>query len=101
MLERAHRNRRGYAADRSRSAILAELERLCTRRRGYPAGQHAGRGSEGAVERCSHGDGAFRSRVPAELRLENVRAYAETGVDFISVGALTHSAPAVDMQLAT
>jgi len=28
-----------------------------------------------------------------------VRAYAETGVDFISVGALTHSAVAVDMGL--
>ncbi len=27
----------------------------------------------------------------------NIRAYAETGVDRISVGALTHSAPAVDI----
>ena len=33
------------------------------------------------------------------IALENVRAYAETGVDFISVGQLTHSAPAVDMSL--
>jgi nicotinate-nucleotide pyrophosphorylase (carboxylating) len=33
------------------------------------------------------------------INLENVRAYAETGVDFISVGALTHSASAVDMSL--
>ena len=31
--------------------------------------------------------------------LQNVRAIAETGVDFISVGALTHSAPALDMSL--
>jgi nicotinate-nucleotide pyrophosphorylase (carboxylating) len=31
--------------------------------------------------------------------LENVRAYAETGVDFISVGALTHSSIAVDMSM--
>ena len=31
--------------------------------------------------------------------LDNVRAIAETGVDFISVGALTHSAPALDMSL--
>jgi nicotinate-nucleotide pyrophosphorylase (carboxylating) len=31
--------------------------------------------------------------------LERVRAMAETGVDFISVGALTHSAPAVDLSL--
>ena len=33
------------------------------------------------------------------ITLENIRAVAETGVDFISVGALTHSAPAVDLSL--
>ncbi len=33
------------------------------------------------------------------VRLETVRAIAETGVDFISVGALTHSAPAADFSL--
>ncbi len=31
--------------------------------------------------------------------LENIRAYAETGVDFISVGALTHSARAADISM--
>jgi nicotinate-nucleotide pyrophosphorylase (carboxylating) len=31
--------------------------------------------------------------------LDNIRAYAETGVDFISVGALTHSARAVDISM--
>jgi len=31
--------------------------------------------------------------------LKNVRAMAETGVDVISVGALTHSAPAADLSL--
>jgi len=31
------------------------------------------------------------------ITLENVRAVAETGVDFISVGRLTHSAPALDI----
>ena len=46
-------------------------------------------------------------RRPAHIRLEasggvtlqTVRAIAETGVDFISVGALTHSAPAADFSL--
>jgi nicotinate-nucleotide pyrophosphorylase (carboxylating) len=42
-------------------------------------------------------------RVPVEVsggvRLENVRAYAEAGCDFIAVGALTHSAPAADISL--
>jgi len=33
------------------------------------------------------------------VTLENVRAIAETGVDFISVGRLTHSAPALDISL--
>lgn len=44
-----------------------------------------------------------RGRVPVEasggIRLDNVRAYAEAGVDFIAVGALTHSAPAADISL--
>ncbi|MEO8051980.1 MAG: carboxylating nicotinate-nucleotide diphosphorylase [Acidobacteriota bacterium] len=31
------------------------------------------------------------------ITLETVRAYAESGADFISIGALTHSAPAVDI----
>jgi nicotinate-nucleotide pyrophosphorylase (carboxylating) len=31
--------------------------------------------------------------------LDNIRAYAETGVDFISVGALTHSARAADISM--
>ena len=33
------------------------------------------------------------------LRLENARAYAETGVDFLSIGALTHSVAALDLGL--
>ena len=33
------------------------------------------------------------------VRLDTVRAIAETGVDWISVGALTHSAPALDLAL--
>ena len=33
------------------------------------------------------------------ITLEGVRAVAETGVDWISVGALTHSAPALDLSL--
>lgn len=52
-----------------------------------------------AVERCAK----FERRIPLEasggINLQNVRSYAETGVDYISVGALTHSAAAVDMSL--
>jgi len=42
-------------------------------------------------------------RIPLEasggVRLDTVRAIAETGVDYISVGALTHSAPTLDVGL--
>ena len=37
--------------------------------------------------------------VSGGLGLETVRAYAETGVDYLSVGALTHSAPSLDLSL--
>jgi nicotinate-nucleotide pyrophosphorylase (carboxylating) len=33
------------------------------------------------------------------IGLDTIRAVAETGVDFVSVGALTHSAPALDVSL--
>ena len=33
------------------------------------------------------------------ITLENVREYAESGVHWISIGALTHSAPALDLSL--
>jgi nicotinate-nucleotide pyrophosphorylase (carboxylating) len=33
------------------------------------------------------------------IDLDNVRAVAETGVDIISIGALTHSAPAIDLHM--
>ena len=45
----------------------------------------------------------YKGRVLLEasggIRLENVRRVAETGVDLISVGALTHSPQALDISL--
>ncbi len=47
--------------------------------------------------------GAEPRWIPTEasggIVLDNIRAYAETGVDFISVGALTHSAKAADLSM--
>lgn len=43
--------------------------------------------------------GRARTEASGGVNLANVRAIAETGVDFISVGALTHSARAVDIGL--
>jgi nicotinate-nucleotide pyrophosphorylase (carboxylating) len=42
---------------------------------------------------------AVRIEASGSVNLKNVREIASTGVDFISVGALTHSAPALDMSL--
>jgi nicotinate-nucleotide pyrophosphorylase (carboxylating) len=39
------------------------------------------------------------SEASGGVNLENVRAIAETGVDFISIGALTHSSKALDISL--
>jgi nicotinate-nucleotide pyrophosphorylase (carboxylating) len=43
--------------------------------------------------------GRARVEVSGGITLETVRAYAEAGADLISVGALTHSARAVDLSL--
>ncbi len=40
-----------------------------------------------------------KTEASGNVNLKTVRAMAETGVDFISVGAITHSAPAVDIGL--
>jgi nicotinate-nucleotide pyrophosphorylase (carboxylating) len=51
----------------------------------------------------SHSAGEQARWIPTEasggIVLDNIRAYAETGVDFISVGALTHSAKAADISM--
>jgi nicotinate-nucleotide pyrophosphorylase (carboxylating) len=44
-------------------------------------------------------DGRAKTEASGGVTLATVRAIAETGVNFISVGALTHSAPAVDIAL--
>lgn len=44
-------------------------------------------------------NGCAQTEASGGINLETIRAVAETGVDFISVGAITHSAPAVDIGL--
>ena len=44
-------------------------------------------------------DGRAELEASGGIDLETIRDVAETGVDFISVGALTHSAPALDLSL--
>jgi len=49
-----------------------------------------------AVELINH---SVEVEASGNVSLDNVRAIAETGVDFISVGALTHSSRALDISL--
>jgi nicotinate-nucleotide pyrophosphorylase (carboxylating) len=42
-------------------------------------------------------EGQATLEISGGVTLENVRAYAETGADFVSAGAITHSARAVDL----
>jgi nicotinate-nucleotide pyrophosphorylase (carboxylating) len=99
-LERAHRNRRGAQVIEIEVRTLEQLEEAL---------QH---GAEAvlldnmpvedvrrAIERCSQAERRVPLEVSGGITLENVRSYAETGVNFISVGALTHSAVAVDMSM--
>jgi nicotinate-nucleotide pyrophosphorylase (carboxylating) len=43
--------------------------------------------------------GRFETEASGGITLHNVRSYAETGVDYVSSGALTHSAGTLDMSL--
>jgi len=99
-LERAVRNRRGRqpieievrsleelqpALDHGAEAILMDNMPVADVRKG--------------VEICRRQPRRIPLEYAGGITLENVREYAETGVDFISVGALTHAAPAVDMSM--
>jgi nicotinate-nucleotide pyrophosphorylase (carboxylating) len=44
-------------------------------------------------------DGRFKLEASGGITLENARAYAQSGVDYLAIGALTHSAPVLDIGL--
>ena len=50
-------------------------------------------------EAVAHVAGRAELEASGGVTLETLREVASTGVDFISVGALTHSAPALDLSL--
>jgi nicotinate-nucleotide pyrophosphorylase (carboxylating) len=56
-----------------------------------------------SVEQCREAvaivNGKTKLEASGGLSLNNANAYAQTGVDFIAVGALTHSAKALDIGL--
>jgi len=99
-LERAIRNRRGSQPIEIEVRTLTELDDALTH--GAEAILLDNMSVEDvrrAVERCARESRRIPLECSGGIKLENIRAYAETGVDFISVGALTHSAKAVDMSL--
>jgi nicotinate-nucleotide pyrophosphorylase (carboxylating) len=100
VLERAHRNRRGAQPIEIEVRSLSELDlALANDAEAILMDNMTVEDVARAVERCSR----LERRIPLEssggITLANVRAYAETGIDFISVGALTHSANAADMSM--
>lgn len=44
-------------------------------------------------------NGRFETEASGGITIENIKSYAETGVDFISVGALTHHIKSLDLSL--
>ncbi len=44
-------------------------------------------------------EGKYETEASGGITLDTIRSYAETGVDFISVGALTHTVKSMDMSL--
>jgi nicotinate-nucleotide pyrophosphorylase (carboxylating) len=50
-----------------------------------------------AAEAVRRIEGQATVEISGGVTLETLRAYAETGADFISAGAITHSAPAADL----
>jgi nicotinate-nucleotide pyrophosphorylase (carboxylating) len=99
-LERAHHNRRGSQPIEIEVRTLEEMKLALTHGAEALLLDHMSvEDVRKAVEHCTH----LEKRIPVEcsggIKLENVRMYAESGVNFISVGALTTSAPAIDMSL--
>jgi nicotinate-nucleotide pyrophosphorylase (carboxylating) len=84
-------------------SIEVEVQRLEDLEEAVRAGADVVMLDNMAAEEVKEAVRSARGRVKLEasggIDLENVAAYASAGVDFISVGALTHSAKALDMTL--
>ena len=83
--------------------IEVEVQRLADLEEAIQAGADVVMLDNMSVDEVREAVLSARGRVALEasggISLENVSAYAATGVDLISVGALTHSARALDIAL--
>ena len=93
--------------DQLREALRPEVDRILVDNRTV---EEVRRAVEAVDRWCAeHPSDSPRRRTDAKrwpeievsggITLANARAYAETGADYLSVGALTHSAPALDLSL--
>jgi nicotinate-nucleotide pyrophosphorylase (carboxylating) len=99
-LERALRNRRGSETVEIEVRSLEELEQVMDHGAEAVLLDNMTPEQVGvAVERVRKSERPVPLEASGGITLENIRAYAETGVNFISVGALTHSVPAVDLSM--
>ena len=99
-LERAIRNRRGEQPIEIEVRSLEELEQVLERgAESVLLDNMTSDQVKQAVERVQKLNRPVPLEASGGIVLENVREYAETGVNYISVGALTHSARAVDISL--
>jgi nicotinate-nucleotide pyrophosphorylase (carboxylating) len=99
-LERALQNRRGTQTIEIEVRSLEELELAI--KHGAEAillDNMSPADVQQAVERSLRLERPIPLESSGGITLENVHAYAATGVNFISVGALTHSATSVDMSV--
>lgn len=83
--------------------VEVEVETVEEAREAVEAGAHIvlldNMGLEDMQASVSIASGRALTEASGGITLENVRAVAETGVDLISVGALTHSVTALDISL--
>jgi nicotinate-nucleotide pyrophosphorylase (carboxylating) len=99
-LQKALQNRRGEQPIEIEVRNLSELETaLANGAEAILLDNMTVETARAAVERIR----THTRHVPVEIsggvKLENVRAYAETGADYISAGVLTHSPQAVDLSM--
>lgn len=99
-LERAHRNRRGNQPIEIEARSLDEVRQAIDHGAEAILMDHMTAADvRKAIEMCAHAPRRIPLECSGGITLENVRAYAETGIDFISVGALTHASTAVDLSM--
>jgi nicotinate-nucleotide pyrophosphorylase (carboxylating) len=99
-LQRALRNRRGAQVIECEVRNLQELEEaLENGAEAILLDNMPVEMVQQAVARVAQHSRRIPLEVSGGINLENVRKYAETGVDYISVGALTHSPSAVDLSM--